>query len=131
MQLSDWDIFQRHVDGMPELRKDFFQTRIVDDDRAHFRGFASDCLAAASAIGLFIVLVLADGGLLGGEIKCFWHMLTRRHILRRASPADIPRLKCAAVRGERGGKEVPASYACTILHSHGVSWVHQFGCKPS
>ena len=33
------------------MRKDFFQTRIVNDERSMFRGFASDTLAAMEVIG--------------------------------------------------------------------------------
>ena len=93
MELSDWDTFHRQLEGIPRQRKDFFRTRIVDDERAHFRGFASDCLVAMSIIGLFILLVIpSTARVMDGEIRCFWHMYTILQILRRGSAADIPRL---------------------------------------
>ena len=90
---ADLDIFHRNILGMSRVRKDFFRTRIVDNQTAHFRGFASDCLAAFSIIGLFILLVMPAGGVLDGEILCFWHMFRILKILQRARMADIPRLE--------------------------------------
>ena len=49
-----WDEFHQTTEGMRPLRKDFFQTRVVNNDRAHFRGFAADTLAAMDVKGLFI-----------------------------------------------------------------------------
>lgn len=70
MQLSDWDTSHMHAEGIPRLRKDVCRTRIVDDERADFRGFASDCLDAMAVIGLFILTAIPrDTRVLDGEIR--------------------------------------------------------------
>mgnify|MGYP003324877957 CR=1 FL=1 len=48
-----------------------------------------------AVICLFILIVVlgAAPGVLGDEIRCFWHMFTILQILRRARPTDIPRLR--------------------------------------
>ena len=77
------------------MRKDFFQTRIVNDDTAHFRGVAADTLAAMDVIGLFILMMFdaGDFAAMEGELRCFWHMYTILQILRRGRFADLARLK--------------------------------------
>ena len=93
MRVADWDTFHMSLEGIPRLRKDFFKTRIVNDERAHLRGFAADCLAAMTDIGLFILLVLPRDTAMDGEIRCFCHMFTVIQIFRRCNPTDLPRLK--------------------------------------
>ena len=93
MRVADWVTFHMSLEGIPRLRKDFFKTRIVNDERAHLRGFAADCLAAMTDIGLFILLVLPRDTAMDGEIRCFCHMFTVIQIFRRCNPADLPRLK--------------------------------------
>ena len=95
MEVTDWDDFHMKLEGIPRLRKDFFVTRIVNDSRAHMRGFAADCLSAMTVIGLFILLVVLPKGFtaMNAEIQCFSHMFIILQILRRGNPADLPRLK--------------------------------------
>ena len=96
MPIAAWDDFHRKLQGIqPPLRKDFFQTRIVNRPRANFKAFASDCLAAMDVIGLWLLTVpgMDDCPPLEGEIRCFWHMFTIIQILRRGNIADLPRLK--------------------------------------
>ena len=94
MPLEEWDKFHKTLEGINPLRKDFFQTRINPRDGAHFKGFASDTLAAMTVIALFIILVL--GGTcpaIDRDIQCFWHMFNILQILLRGNIADLPRLK--------------------------------------
>ena len=95
MELAEWDDFHMKLEGIPRLRKDFFMTRIVNDARAHMRGFAADCLSAMTVIGLFILMVVLPQKFtaMNREIKCFSHMFIILQILRRGNPADLPRLK--------------------------------------
>jgi len=95
MELAEWDDFHMKLEGIPRLRKDFFVTRIVNNSRAHMRGFAADCLSAMTVIGLFILMVVLPKKFtaMNREIKCFSHMFIILQILRRGNPADLPRLK--------------------------------------
>ena len=90
-----WDEFHQTIRGMRPLRTDFFQTRVVNNDRAHFRGFAADTLAAMDVKGLFILVMFDSGDFaaMEGELRCFWHMYTILQILRRGRFADLDRLK--------------------------------------
>ena len=90
-----WDELHQTIEGIRPLRKDFFQPRIVNDDTAHFRGFAADTLAAMDVIGLFILIMFdaGDFAAMEGELRCFWHMYTNLQILRRGRFADLARLK--------------------------------------
>ena len=95
MPVSEWDEFHKTLlEGIPPLRREFIQTRIVNNERAHFRGFASDTMAAVAVIDLFILLVFGgDFPAMDGKSRSFWHMFTILEIFRRGNPADLTRLR--------------------------------------
>ena len=79
------------VKGIERCRKDFFKTRLVDADDAHFRGFATDCLKAISIMAILVDMIL-PAGVLTEEVACFLHLRLIITILRNANPAHIHRL---------------------------------------
>jgi len=91
LTLEDLDDFAHKIRGAHKLRKPFFCERVVDDDFACLRGFASEMLTCVRTLMLFVQVVLkaSEGAArIAREIECFEQLSTVAECLRRGKQAD-------------------------------------------
>ena len=95
--IDTWIESVRLPRGHTKLKKKFFASRIVHNEKAHIKAFANEVLTAVMCLGFFIDAVLKLGlGELGPQhlqdhLDCFDLLRTILRLLSKGEEASIPR----------------------------------------
>ena len=131
LTLHDLDEFaskikNHHNRSVSSIKNNWFQERIVDKKGAHCKGFASETLAIADVLGLFVEVVLKPMSVLDEEILCFGYFRELLDCLRRGRSEDAAIALQAAQMHHKATKSMRPEVLKPKHHytMHGVlSWM--------